>query len=114
MLFSEICNSLDCRVYYKAPQFEDVTVQNITAGDLMSEVLVFDHEHALLVTALNSEQVLRTAAMVDALGVLLVNSKVPGEKMISLAEDLDISLMSTSLSMFDSCVALHQLMNKND
>ncbi|PIE04864.1 MAG: hypothetical protein CSA76_01995 [Spirochaetales bacterium] len=74
MLFSEICNSLDCRVYYKAPQFEDVTVQNI----------------------------------------MLVNSKVPGEKMISLAEDLDISLMSTSLSMFDSCVALHQLMNKND
>ncbi len=114
MLFTVISDSLKCQIYHKETNFENTDIRNITAGDLMSEVLVVEHEHVLLVTALNSEQVLRTASMVDALGVVLVNAKVPGAEMISLAKDLGITLLSTSYSLFDTCAVLSRLMEKED
>lgn len=112
MRFSEISNGLECMEFNRGDQYGNVEIESVTAGDLMSEVLVYDKENLLLVTALNSEQALRTANMVDALGVLLVNAKTPNEKMIALADDLDISLLSTAGSMFDTCAALHNLLNK--
>ena len=75
-------------------------------------LLVFDKENLLLVTSLNSEQALRTASVVDALGVVLVNSKTPTSLMMSLAKELDISVLSTPKPMFDTCAALHQLLNE--
>lgn len=109
MRFSEISRCLECKEYYKGSAWETTEVQSVTAGDLMSEVLVFEKDNLLLVTALNSEQTLRTASMVDALGVVLVNGKSPNEKMIALARELSLSLLSTPNSMFDTCVALSDL-----
>ncbi len=114
MLFPEICDCLNARIYYSPNKAEELDIHNITAGDLMSEVLVFDKDNVLLVTALNSEQVLRTAAMVDALGVVLVNSKEPSERMISLAEELGVFILSTELPMFDTCIALNSCMVRTD
>ena len=112
MRFSEISSSLECREFNRGDNFESAVIENVTAGDLMSEVLVFDKENLLLVTSLNSEQALNTANMVDALGVLLVNSKTPNHVMISLAEELGVALLSTPKSMFDSCAALYNLLHK--
>jgi hypothetical protein len=112
MRFSEISSSLKCREFNQGENYESAEVENVTAGDLMSEVLVFDKENLLLVTSLNSEQALNTANMVDALGVLLVNAKTPGTAMISLAEELGVALLSTAESMFDACAALHSLLHK--
>lgn len=109
MRFSEISGCLNCTEYHRGSTWESAEVQNVTAGDLMSEVLVFEKENLLLVTALNSEQTLRTASVVDALGVVLVNGKSPNENMVSLARELSISLLSTPNSMFDTCVALSNL-----
>lgn len=114
MRFSEMSSSLKCREYNRGDNFQSAEIENITAGDLMSEVLVYDRENLLLVTSLNSDQVLRTANMVDALGVLLVNSKIPSERMISLAGELGVALLSTPESMFDTCAALHSLLHKGD
>ena len=112
MRFSEISSSLKCREFNQGENYENAEIENVTAGDLMSEVLVFDKENLLLVTSLNSEQALNTANMVDALGVLLVNAKTPGTVMISLAEELGVALLSTPKSMFDACAALHHLLHK--
>lgn len=113
MRFSQIKDCLTCKEYFRGDNYDDAEVQNVTAGDLMSEVLVFDRENVLLVTALNSEQALRTASMVDALAVILVNNKVPSPGMISLAEELGTSMFSTGLSMFEACAELHQLLKKD-
>ena len=109
MRFADISACLECSEYNRGENYETVEVLNITAGDLMSEVLVFDKENLLLVTALNSEQTLRTANVVDALGVILVNGKRPAEGMIKLAQEMGISLLSTKNSLFDACVALYHL-----
>lgn len=109
MRFPEISSCLTCKEYYRGDKFESAEVQSVTAGDLMSEVLVFDRENLLLVTALNSEQTLRTADIVDALGIVLVNGKIPSDGMIRLAEEMGIALLSTSKTLFDTCVALYHL-----
>ncbi len=114
MRFAQIHDCLSFKDFYLGEDFDNADVQNVTAGDLMSEVLVFEKENVLLVTALNSEQALRTASMVDALGVVLVNGKIPSPRMISLAEELGISLLSTTLSMFESCAELHKLLEKDN
>jgi hypothetical protein len=114
MRFTEISESLKCQEYNQGDNFETGEIEYVTAGDLMSEVLVFDKENLLLVTSLNSEQVIRTANMVDAAGVVLVNSKIPNEQMISLARDFGIVLLSTQNSMFETCAILYKLLDIPD
>lgn len=114
MRFTEISRSLDCQEYNQGDHFETGEIEYVTAGDLMSEVLVYDKENLLLVTSLNSEQVIRTANIVDAAGIVLVNSKIPNEQMISLARDLGIVLLSTQNSMFETCAILYRLLNSPD
>ncbi|WP_319561022.1 hypothetical protein [Marispirochaeta sp.] len=109
MRFPDISSCLECEEFHRGEDYESVEVKNVTAGDLMSEVLVFDKENLLLITALNSEQTLRTAHVVDALGVILVNGKRPSAAMIKLASEMGISLLSTGMTLFDACVTLHHL-----
>jgi len=76
----------------------------------MSDVLVTDFEDLLIVTSLASEQVVRTADIVGAKGVLLVNDKDPPLVMKQLAEKQDLNLLSTPLSMYEACVGLHAIL----
>lgn len=103
MTFKDLIEKDKCRVYHLEPELENQQVVNVIAGDLMSEVLVEDEENLLLMTSLNSEQVLNTANIVDAACVLLVNGKIPQAPMIKMAQNFGISLLSTSLPMFEAC-----------
>ena len=112
MKFSEIYDLLGCTEFHRGEGWDKADIENVTAGDLMSEVLVDELENMILVTALNSEQALRTASMVDALAVVLVNGKEPGPGMVSLAADLDITLISSPHSMFGTCGRLCRLLGE--
>ena len=87
----------------------DRHIRKIVASDLMSDVLVVDEDDLLLLTSLVSDQVLRTAQVVGAVGVVVVNGKQLPPSMVAVAHNLGVSLLSTRLSKFDACVALHQL-----
>jgi hypothetical protein len=113
MRFPDICRALDCTEYNVGKNFPGTEVKNVTAGDLMSEVLVYDLEDLLLVTSLNSEQVLRTADMVDAVGIVLVNGKIPSDAMRKLAEEQNLVLLSSPMSMFNACAILHSLLKES-
>ncbi|AFG38433.1 DRTGG domain-containing protein [Spirochaeta africana] len=78
--------------------------------DLMSDVLTVEHEDFLLVTSLTSDQVARTADIVGAVGIVLVNGKTPQPALVTLAEDLDIPVLGSRMSGFDFSVALGKLM----
>lgn len=106
MTFSEIIENLPAHLVNKSSDFLEISIRNVVASDLMSDVLVTDFEDTLVVTSLASEQTLRTADIVGARGVLLVNDKLPQLAMKNLAEKQDITVMSTPLSMFEACVAL--------
>ncbi len=81
-------------------------VSGVVASDLMSDVLVVSQDDVLLVTSLASDQMIRTADLVGAVGVIVVNAKPLAPSLIRLAESLDIALLRTALPKYEACLAI--------
>lgn len=75
--------------------------------DLMSDVLAFVEDQALLLTGLINPQVVRTAAMMDMKAIIFVRGKQPGEDIIELAEECEITILSTDKPMYISSGILY-------
>jgi len=87
----------------------DKEVHSACGSDMMSDVLAFVKDQAVLLTGLCNPQVIRTAEMMDVICVVFVRGKKPDEEMIELAKERDIVLMSTSHRMFGSCGILYSM-----
>ena len=74
---------------------------------MMSDVLAFVKDQAVLLTGLVNPQVIRTAEMMDMKCVVFVRKKVPGEDIVELARDSGIVLMRSNLRMFEACGILY-------
>lgn len=81
-------------------------IRHVVASDLMSDVLLVDEEDLLLLTSLASDQVLRTAQIVGAVGVIVVNGKSLPSSMVAVAKDLHMTLATSSLSKYAASVAV--------
>jgi len=79
----------------------------VVASDLMSDVLLFDAEDILLLTSLASDQTIRTANIVGAMGVVVHNAKPIPATMCQAADSLGIPLVSSPLAKYESCVRIH-------
>lgn len=77
------------------------------ASDLMSDVLTFQGPGSLLLTGLTNAQVVRTAEMSDFGAICFVRGKKPLPEAVRLAEERQIPLLATPLSMFESCGRLY-------
>lgn len=75
--------------------------------DLMSDVLAYVTDQAVLLTGLVNPQVIRTALMMDMVCIVFVRSKVPNEEMISLAKEHGIVMMSTNKTLYTTCGLLY-------
>jgi predicted transcriptional regulator len=85
------------------PEYErEQGVHRAFSSDLMSDVLTLLADDLLLITGLNNVQAVRTAEMADIGVVLFVRGKEPNRKMVELAEENGITLISTGFSMFKS------------
>jgi hypothetical protein len=91
---------------WSTPDLDQADVRHVIASDLMSDVLMVDLDHPLLLTSLVSDHALRTAHVVGGAGVLIANGKTPPGGMLDLARELGIPLARTPLSKFDAAVAL--------
>lgn len=111
MNFIDIVEQLPAHVVHKSSDFPGRPLRHVVASDLMSDVLVADFEDVVIVTSLASEQTVRTADIVGARGVILVNDKTPQAAMKALAVQQDLTVLSTPLTMFEACVALGRLLS---
>ena len=76
--------------------------------DLMSDVLAYVKDQAVLLTGLVNPQVIRTAVMMDMVCIVFVRSKAPSEEMLALARDAGIVVMSTDKTLYTSCGILFE------
>ncbi len=83
------------------------TVHLAYGSDMMSEVLAFVKDTAVLLTGLCNPQVIRTAEMLDIQCIVFVRGKVPDEEMINMAKVRHICLMTTEHKMLNSCGMLY-------
>lgn len=77
-------------------------------SDLMSDVLTIDTDHLLLITGMANVQTIRTAEMADIHAILLVRNKKATPEMIQLAEENNLVLFETNISMFHAAGKLYQ------
>ena len=75
---------------------------------MMSDVLAFVKEQAVMLTGLVNPQVVRTAEMMDMKCIVFVRGKRPDMSMIELAQERDIVLVCTKMEMFSSCGKLYE------
>jgi hypothetical protein len=74
---------------------------------MMSDVLAFVKDQAVLLTGLLNTQVVRTAEMMDMRCVVFVRGKVPSEEILNLAKTSGIALLSTKERMYVACGRLY-------
>jgi len=106
MTLREIIKTLDCRVVAGNADL-DAKVKTGCGCDLMSDVLAFIKPGAMLLTGLNNPQVVRTAEMAEIKIVCFVRGKEPGQELITLARESGITLLTTSLPLFEACGKLY-------
>lgn len=85
----------------------DNEVYSACGSDMMSDVLAYVKDQAVLLTGLVNAQVIRTAEMMDMVCIVFVRSKRPTPEMIQLAIESNIVLLSTELRMYEACGKLY-------
>lgn len=85
----------------------DSEVYSACGSDMMSDVLAYVKDQAVLLTGLVNSQVIRTASMMDMVCVVFVRSKQPTPEMIELAEECGLVLLSTKMRMYEACGVLY-------
>ena len=106
MKISTIAELLNAKVVY-GDDMLDRDVHSACGCDMMSDVLAFVKDKAILLTGLMNPQVIRTAEMMDMICIVLVRSKLPTPEMIELAKESGIVLLSSKKRMYDACGILY-------
>jgi predicted transcriptional regulator len=88
-----------------------VTVRQVGAADLMSDVLALSQHGMLLLTGLVNPQVIRTAIVADLCGVVFVRDKKPDDTTLALAREAGIPVLGTGLTMFQAAGLLYQALS---
>ncbi len=106
MKLSEIKEILNAEVLVGGDEL-DREVFSACGSDLMSDVLAFVKDQALLLTGLVNGQVIRTAEMMDIHAVIFIRGKEPTAEVLNLAESREMVIMKTDLPMYPACGRLY-------
>ena len=107
MTIKEVQNTLDATML--TPEIDLSTEVHTACGsDMMSDVLAYVKDQAVLVTGLNNPQVVRTADMMDMVCICFVRGKMPDDTLLSLARERSIAVMTSKLTMFAACGRLYE------
>ncbi len=108
MKIKDIVSILDADVLFADGDMLETEVNSACASDMMSDVLAFVKDQAVLITGLCNPQVVRTAVMMDMVCIVLVRGKKPDENMMKLASERRIAMLSSPLRMFAACGLLYE------
>ena len=106
MKISQIQELLEAEIICGEDQL-DKEVASACGSDMMSDVLAYVKDQAVLLTGLVNPQVVRTAEMMDMVCVVFVRSKAPTQEMITLAKEHGMVLLKTRKRMYEACGKLY-------
>ena len=107
MTVADVVSLLDGQ-FFSGEGKADLDVISVCSSDLMSDVMAFVKDGALLLTGLVNPQVIRTATLLDIRAVIFVRGKAPSRDIIDMAEEAGIILGGTKLPMFLACGKLYE------
>lgn len=106
MKISEIKKLLNAQVVC-GEDLIDNDVYSACGSDMMSDVLAYVKDQAVLLTGLVNLQVIRTAEMMDMVCIVFVRSKQPTDEMVELAKESGIVILTTDLRLYEACGQLY-------
>lgn len=106
MLISEILKLLDAELL-TGEELLSTDVKTACGSDMMSDVLAYVKDQAVLLTGLVNAQVVRTAMMMDMRCIVFVRNKRPTAEMVELARENHIAILTTAERMYDACGKLY-------
>ena len=106
MKISEIRELLDADLLV-GQDIAEKEVFSACGSDMLSDVLAYVKDQAVLLTGLVNSQVIRTAEMMDMVCIVFVRSKRPTEEMLDLARESGIAVMCTKKRMYEACGKLY-------
>ncbi len=106
MKISQIKELLDAQVVCGEENLSK-HVYSACGSDMMSDVLAYVKDQAVLLTGLVNAQVVRTAEMMDMICIVFVRSKQPTKEMIELAKEQGLVLLTTKKRMYEACGKLY-------
>lgn len=86
---------------------QNIDIKVAKASDLMSDVLRFSGPGKLLLTGLTHNQVIRTCEIAGIAAIIFVRGKQPSAETVALGKKCNIAMLTTKLSMFESCGILY-------
>ena len=106
MKISTICELLDAEVLCGEERL-GTHVYSACGSDMMSDVLAYVKDQAVLLTGLVNTQVVRTAEMMDMHCVVFVRDKKPTPEIIELAQESGIVVLASPKRMYEACGILY-------
>jgi len=107
MKLREIIDLLQAQVLVGNGLIDEIAVDRCFSADLMSDVLGRTHANGILITGITNPQAIRTADIADIKAVCVVRGKLPEQETVALAQQKDIPLFITKLTMFEACGILY-------
>lgn len=107
MTLKEIATVLDADVLCGGEESLETEVASACGSDMMSDVLAYVKDQGILLTGLLNPQVVRTALMMDMKCICFVRGKQPDEKILDIARENGIVVLSTKERMYSACGKLY-------
>lgn len=107
MKLSKVKELLNAQVLSGETILDQTEALSACGADLMSDVLAFTKEKTLLLTGLTNPQVIRTAEMIDLVGVVFVRGKRPGDDVVAMARERELPILLTDLPLYETCGLLY-------
>ena len=106
MNVSDVMRVLDAELIC-GEEYLETEVHEACGSDMMSDVLAYVKDQAVLLTGLVNPQVVRTADMVEMKCIVFVRGKVPDTGIVKLAQDRGIVVMTSPHRMYEACGMLY-------
>ena len=105
-----IADAINAELVWGPDGWEQSNIKAVFASDLMSDVLMSDRDHMLLITSLSTEQSIRSASIVGSEAIVITNNKTVTDGMVDLAREQGIALFSTRHPKYESCIRLGRIL----
>ena len=106
MKISKVAELLNAQIRI-CGEYKEEEVFSACGSDMMSDVLAYVKNQAVLLTGLVNPQVIRTAEMMDMRCIVFVRGKVPPASVIELADESGIVVLATDERMYVACGKLY-------
>ena len=85
----------------------DEEIATACGSDLMSDVLAFVKDRAVLITGLINPHVVRTSEMLDISCIVFSRGKLPSQEILEEAEESGITVLATKMTTYTACGELY-------